>query len=441
MALSVALALALPSVVSAQLTGVLSSSPNNSDIVTAVVTNTGTQNISVLAWNNVFDMRTLSKPFIITDTAGNDVLIGGGHIMQGGMTKDHFHDLPPGSNFSRKFNISDYLVNQPGAPASTKDALIKLPGAYQGLVGHNGTYSIHPAADVQRSSNGSVMALGDFSKVNLAAINLTSNTLNETLSIPAGARNTTTKRGNPKGSSGMQISSDCTGQGLTAAQNGVNDASYLAVAGQNAVDHPSYPGAVASALTPLSIWFGSGYATYSANIKRIYGLIQNAADGNFSPTIGVHCADLSSACDPTTLGYQHYNGNGPFIVVCPLGYSLQRNHWPCTGIAGTESSGSGHSIGGLIIHESTHVSELTGYNLWPRDASGTPEVYGAYPSLNLAATQGSPAAVNNPTNWEYMASYSWDTGLGGNPWNDAVCPQFFIPPTASTPNPGDTFGT
>ena len=170
----------------AQLSGTLTSSQTDNEIIKVVVTNESKENVSVRSWNNVFDTRALSNPFMVKGSNGSHVPIGGSNIMSAAMNNDHPFDLVPGSNFTREFSLTNYIINLPGRPATTELVNITRPSICHGLVGHNGSYQIRPHADLRYDDSDNLIGLGDFAKANLSTITLSTNHLQLLVSVPGG---------------------------------------------------------------------------------------------------------------------------------------------------------------------------------------------------------------------------------------------------------------
>ncbi|KAI9825424.1 MAG: hypothetical protein M1832_001154 [Thelocarpon impressellum] len=427
---------------SAQLIGTLTSVPKLPEMVKVDVTNAGTGNVAVLAWNNVFDNKTISRPFIITDGSGAEVLTRGGHVRYAGITNDHLINLAPKETFTRQFNVTKHLASLPNAPATTKAISIDLPHEFLGLVDHTGDYRINPAANAQLDPSGNFIGLGDLPKAGLVPIILQSKPLNLTVNIPAGqvtdkpirGDKPLATRGERQGRSGMYPWTDCQGTNLTRAMLAINDSALIARAGINAVKSLK-TGEESPVAHPYPWWFGKDSKTdiSRTRVASVLEHLQDSAEANGGTIISVRCEDTSGVCNPgNVLAYHNIDqDNGvDSIFFCPKTLkSMPENIFPCTDKSG--AAGNGYSLGGLLVHEAMHVAPLTGINMAPRSSLMNKETYGAGPAHQLAVDN--PKAYLNPDNWHFMASHSWDLGFGEGPWTGKPCLDKFSKPGEETP--------
>lgn len=154
------------------------------------------------------------------------------------------------------------------------------------------------------------------------------------------------------------IPGKCTGSQLDAMRNAILDASYLAGAGLNA----------ASSFTTLPFtYFFAGNQDTANSVAGVLRRVQQAQLGN-GPLIGATCEDVFKGCDPPRSGTNEVtqvaysaqlkaSGKAPIIVFCPTAFLLPRNPVPCTADPGT------HSLGGLMLHEMTHIYHISGPSL------------------------------------------------------------------------------
>lgn len=160
-------------------------------------------------------------------------------------------------------------------------------------------------------------------------------------------------------SRGIQIiPGKCTGDQLTAMQNAILDASYLAGAGLNA----------AASFTSLPFtYFFAGNQDTANSVAGVLQRVQQAQSGS-GRLIGATCEDVYSRCGPlrsgrngdTGIAYSAQlkgSGRAPIIVFCPTAFLLPRNPVPCTADPGTQT------LGGLMLHEMTHIYEIAGPDL------------------------------------------------------------------------------
>lgn len=93
----------------AQLFGSITS-PGKPFIITITINNPSSNNISILKWNNVFDDQLLIPPsFTIKDDGGNDTPFATTYALRSGITANDFHSLEPGQNFTRIYDLRQFL--------------------------------------------------------------------------------------------------------------------------------------------------------------------------------------------------------------------------------------------------------------------------------------------------------------------------------------------
>lgn len=131
----------------AQLTGRITRCNHDPDLITAVITNTHTRHVTVLKHNTIFDTSHPAVPFRITDVAGTRLPMGTSHLFYSGVGREDFLDMAPGTNFTREFNLTEYVVLEPKGSERLQTIEISLPSAFRGLKDHDGVYDVHPAAE------------------------------------------------------------------------------------------------------------------------------------------------------------------------------------------------------------------------------------------------------------------------------------------------------
>jgi len=126
----------------AHLAGILSQSIEDSELLTAVITNTGPQHIAVLKHNTILDTSHLSMPCRIAEN-GKPLRMGGSHVMYSGIGKSDLLNLAPGSNFTRHLNMTDYIGHGLADGAqSSRTITASLPSMLQGRESQDGSYQI-----------------------------------------------------------------------------------------------------------------------------------------------------------------------------------------------------------------------------------------------------------------------------------------------------------
>ncbi|KAI9811258.1 MAG: hypothetical protein M1832_000937 [Thelocarpon impressellum] len=418
---------------SAQLVGTLSSNPAQPQLIDLVVTNPTDVNISVLAWNNIFDT---ARPFnlMIVDGSGATIPTRTTHVTNAGMDFDDLLDLKPGQNFTRQVSLDHYLMPEVGQPASNASAVIMVQTAFQGLVDHDGVYNIDPAAAVQRDGNGALVALGNLSKANLTSITLQMEALRTSIAIPDGPRASNVRREELWNRGMIVQGEDCSSEDRDWLEQGIKDAGLLALSGIKAIDAAPKTEVVNAQPHPYPWWFGRfAYDHhFGIRIKELLTRLNGMATRTSSHQMFVRCAtptDEICVLDKTE-GYA-FNDPSSFntkvVVVCRLGLDLPWNMWPCTGPSGS----NGDSIGSLVAHEAMHDQSLTGFTAFPRSQG---EIYGEAPAHQYAIEPiGRPDVPDsrpdlNPDNYAFFLSHSWDVGYGPLPWSGPVCLNYFSAP-------------
>jgi len=390
----------------AQLTGTLTRCNHDRNLIMAVITNTHTRHVSVLKHNTIFDTSHLSLPFRIIDAAGTRLPIGM-RLFHTGVSREDFLDLAPGGNFTREFNLTEYVALEPKGSERFQTIEISLPSAFRGLKDHDGVYDVHSAAK-ERLIDGQ-LRLGDVSKVNLASISHTSVPFQITLSVPIPARRSRLKTREsmfPQFTipSGVQlVPGHCIPADAAKVSTGMLHASYLAGAALNAASKFSQ--------LPFNFFFPGNQVTANIVAGVMTRVIQ--AQQGQGPHILVTCRDIRTKCVRNHLKVIHgYLVHGhfptPIMVLCPGGLALPFNPPPCSTAPGT------FSIGQLILHELTHDPAISGPGLKIDDAF--PEVQDAG-EVGVAVRQGRDT-TNIANAYSFLGSWAWDLGLGGQPWNE-----------------------
>ena len=324
------------------------------------------------------------------------------HLFYSGVDQEDFLDLAPGGNFTRQFNLTNYVALEPKWSERHQTIKILLFSAFRGLKDHDGVYDVHPAAK-ERFIDGQ-LRLGDISKVNMTSISHTSVPFQITLSVP-------TRRSRLKTRdsifpqfpipSGLQLlPGHCTSAEAAKASTGMLHASYLAGAALNAASNFSD--------LPFSFFFPGNQVT--ANI--VAGVMTRVIQAQLGqgPQIFVTCQDLLTRCvrnrHKVILGYLvQYRSSPATIVLCPTGLALPFNPPPCSAAPGTIS------IGTVVLHEMAHAPAIAGTGLTVDDAFQDAAEVGV-------AVRSGKDTTTDANAYAFLGSWAWDLGLGGQPWNE-----------------------
>ena len=384
-----------------QLTGLLTRSLENPEIISAIITNEDSVNISVLNHNNVFDTSTLSKPFTLTDLSGNRIPLA---WTQKIYMVESFLTLLPGETFRRQFNLSEY-VNLETEETTTKTILATLPSVVQGFrnMSRPDHQQVVPLDLVNQQPR---FSLGQ----NLVDIFIQSDILQLNWTFLASTSNRLVDRQ----LSGLRILREyCVGSDMAKVYNAVLDASYLAGAGINA--------ATSFSEVPFSYFFKSDIIT-SNKVASLYDRVIQAQRGS-GALIGISCTDSLRHCDNSdksiTPSYSMQPpGQAPIIVLCSLTMALPRNPVPCTQLPGLVS------LGWIMLHSLVHIKSISGadedISLDVLDQTGD-----TARDVGNAVRRGQDTTTDAKA-YSYLGSYSWDLGLGGPPWNQQkVCLKNF----------------
>jgi len=405
----------------AHLTGILSQSIEDSELLTAVITNTGPQHIAVLKHNTILDTSHLSMPCRIAEN-GKPLRMGGSHVMYSGIGKSDLLNLAPGSNFTRHLNMTDYIGHGLADGAqSSRTITASLPSMLQGRESQDGSYQIHP--DALGDTSGPQARMGDPSKANLIDIAVQSKALQITvLQDNSQSHNLEKRIVLPPPFNGIKLNKDrfgkCTDAQATNFTSFILGASYLAVAAKNAASDFHN--------IPFNYFMPATLEAASIVGNAMEGVVK--AQLGQGPPVSASCNDDEGLCRPPTLrlgealpyGYSVYTPGGrpgfiPKIVMCPNGLRLQNNYRPCSAQPGAILTGSYIFLQNLML-----ITEVSGVvaSLWGR------------PQRSARAINRDVVAGKNTTTdaaaLGMLGSWSWDVGLGGNPWNGSPCVENFL---------------
>ena len=374
---------------SARLTGTLTPSEDK-EVITASLVNSGSDTISISQSNNIFDFRGLSMPFTVTDDAGNKVPIAWTHSIV--IDEDYF-DLVPGAEFKRDFNLTDYIDLEPETGSVAKNISISLPSRIQGFESFSAS-DRESSTSESRFVNQQSKARGFSPR---SSIILESEPLRLTWTSYARGSHVEKRQWTSRGIS--VIPGSCTGNSLSAIQNSILDASYLAGAGINA--------ATSFTVNPFQYFF-SGDIKTSTTVAGVYQRVIQSQQGNGN-LIGATCFDQYNNCKTGATNIPGYSaqasGRAPIVVMCPAGLAFPRNPVPCTANPGTIS------LGWLMLHEMTHIYSISGPSLDIQDTTGE-----SARDVQDSLDDGIDTTLDANA-YGFCGSWSWDLGLGGPPWN------------------------
>ena len=391
-----------------QLTGIITS-PGNPFIITATVTNPTANTISILSWNNIFDNVTqLPVSFSVKDDQGNPVKLASTYAMRAGMTNDDLYDILPGQDFSRVFDMRQFLQSVPSGPTTLypKTISVSLPPVFKGI-SHSGPCQIPAAAAADPTGT---PPIGDFTAARLQDIILSSTPLKLSYNFPI-FPDLDPGYSNP--GDGIQIqTADCQSQNFTDLSNAIFDAGVYAKS--------VYLAATNATSALFADFFNAGSDEQA--VANISMLAMNATNGN-SPHVDVYCTDGLNLCssDSNILGYSStpsWLGNA-YITLCPSARNLGRAPVPCTSV-GAESLSATTSH--VMFHLILTVNNVVGIMI---DNS----VYGSSSSQRLR-TSSVWDPTKNADSYAQLAIVQWGFGLGGSPYSGPSCyPANGIPPS------------
>ena len=159
---------------SSQFNGTIAVDSDTTNIINITVTNEGVHNYSILANNNMFDDSHPFAPFTVQTTAGTPVPLAGSRFEYTTLTDSQFLTFPPGTTWTRLFNVSEFLLPDSKLTVATSECfIITLPPSVPAILLDNMTPSQH-LADI-------------FFSVGVKDVPLESIPLHHNVSDPAGA--------------------------------------------------------------------------------------------------------------------------------------------------------------------------------------------------------------------------------------------------------------
>lgn len=301
----------------AQLTGSITS-PGNPFIITIAINNPSNENINILRWNNVFDDRLFIPPsFTVKDDRGNDSPFATTYAVRSGITNNDFHTLEPGQNFTRIYDLRQFLQDIPSGPTryGPKSIQIIPPTTFQGIMS-SAPLNIpkEAAADLSHGN------LGQYSAAGLKSISLLAAPYNVQLNFPVyqNSRHTVSSP-----SDGVKLDSGtCTGANATNLTNYILDAGVYADAAHSA--------AADLASTLFALFFPISQRI-SVQIAAKFAALTLRGNG---PRVDAYCSDLQGLCDAegSILGYSFtpsFMGSS-YVVLCPAAMQLGRASESCS---------------------------------------------------------------------------------------------------------------
>lgn len=196
------------------------------------------------------------------------------------------------------------------------------------------------------------------------------------------------------------IPNTCAGEDLTAAENAISDASYLAKAGMKAAASWTQP--------PFSMFFDQTQWTSHVVYGVLYRVMRAQEGGGVG--VGVTCQDFYGRCNSTAKTTQitpaysvQYPGQHrmPQIIMCPAGLALPRDPEPCTEYPG------GITLGWLMVHMMVHLKVISGSRLTVND-TGT----GIAREVTEMVLMGQDT-IGKASAYAYLGGWSCAVGLGG----------------------------
>lgn len=373
-----------------QLTGAITRT-DNPFIITISISNPGHNTISILKWNNVFDDRLdLPISFTIKDDEGNEALFATTYAMRSGITNDDLYRFGPGENFTRVYDLRQFLQSIPSVPHGlyTKTIQIIPPNTFQGVVSI-GPYSVPQAAAAYLAEG----TLGNFAAAGLEDVTLQADTLNVALNFPI-YHNPDPEDLMP--ADGVQLdTASCSGQNATDLSNAIFDAGVYANALGLAAD-----GGFSGFLPQFF------QLSQQSLVRATASLAAKTLQGN-GPHVDAYCSDIQNLCDVkgSILGYTFAPSfiGSAYIILCPAARSLGRAPAPCSAAKTNKqlSASASHVMFHLVMTLNNAIGSMIGNNY-----------YGSQACHSLMQTE-TIAPTSNADSYAQVAIAQWEFGLGG----------------------------
>ncbi|KAI9842776.1 MAG: hypothetical protein M1838_002986 [Thelocarpon superellum] len=410
------LAVPLAQLISAQLTGTLTSFNDTPEVIEAIITNPTSTNISVVALNNIFDLLHRSAPVKAVGSNGTAVPVAASHLMYDGLFLEDLFTLAPGENFTRDFNLSYYVRPD---DAGDGPVTVAIHSHFQGIIGDD----FDGALAINETTN-TTNLIGELAAVNLSSIAVTAANLSVQLprlsafpiakrvilihdedesDVDIGPTPTELPR------SGITVDSKtCKDKRASRMAIAIRDADLLAVAGANAATKGNYP---------LNYFFRSSDTDAVTRImERVHSSVM-AETG--SAAVDIMCEDVKSWCRRKRAGrIRGYADNKviakrdeslAYVVMCPSAMSASENPDPCS-----SKPDQVLRLGYVLLHELMHVDAIA-------DGRHIGDLEYGVPGCHSLVGNWNPASPRfNADNYAWLASWAWDLGFGN--WTGEPCP-------------------
>ncbi|KAI9855324.1 MAG: hypothetical protein M1824_006174 [Vezdaea acicularis] len=328
----------------------------------------------------MFDEVHTSRPFLISDSFGIDVTVSGTHAYYASNTAPSFLKLTPGDNFTREFNIYDFIPPS-RLSGGSRMFTVNLPSELTGFIGN------------EISGSQSVYRIG--------SISLESAPLTITLPQSAPKQHDLLRRQ----AGGVPSTRDwngykafnCNGTKLSSLNTAIAGVGQIASAAKNAASQ-NYS-------FPFSYFFRAQDAEM---VMGIMGNLNAASQGQ-GPAIAVTCDDVVEHCG-SAVGLMAYvpsaNSGLNFMSICPAAFDAGSAEHQLSMALNTpcqDQPGTVRTLSSTLLHESLHLRDL-----WPIVVGDY--AYGAVPAHNLL-TDGQDPTINADS-YAVLADFSWTLGFG-----------------------------
>ncbi|KAI9820460.1 MAG: hypothetical protein M1832_003793 [Thelocarpon impressellum] len=457
----------------AELKGTMSVNPATPHKILATFENPGAVEVSVLALNNIFD--TLHRAVTVSVGNGTDgapIPLMASHIHYSGQLYEDLYTIPAGGNFSREFDLLEY-IKRPASGSAVLD--VTLPGSYRGIVGP----FVAPPATASVAENDTAFHEQDFGdlpesvlvdvRVGSVPIRVSVAWPGNTGPVPIGPPTQTIDLGGagtegssapevsivsfktlpnviklgPDGKplagevatqkrqdfwdgewepapvkpsvSGIRVDPSCVGNPELSArvqrlQRSITDAGLLAGAAHAAATAGGHP---------LSYFFNADAA------KTVQNIMTNVEDAvaqkEGSGSVDVLCDDFKGWCTKRGGRIRGYADNRVVasveealgsVVICPSALHFSAHPTPCS----REPEGILH-LAHVMLHELMHIDDLNdGVHIGDFQYG----VAGCH-SLVGNANPGAALARQNADSFAWLGSWAWELGFGV--WGGQPCPK------------------